>query len=206
MSAIKSNMNKLKKEFVYITPIKTAKVKELITNWGYSYYTAKGEADELCAQLVNEKKVWACMSDDTDLFVYGCKRVIKNLSLINETFIMYTLDDILDALNILSYDHFKTLCALTGADYINTNGYTFIQLYNEYQNIRDEDKKTIKCLYEWFSEHSTINLIDNDIFNNILNIYYIENAILPNIEMANSSYNRQAMKPILIDDGFIFPM
>lgn len=203
---VKTNMNNLKKEFVYITPCKISKVKEIITNWGYSYYTAKGEADELCAQLVNEQKVWACMSDDTDLFVYGCKRVIKNISLFNETYIMYTLDDILDALNILTHEHFKTLCALTGADYINTHEDTFIQLYNQYQQISEHDKKTIECLYSWLNKCSTINLLDNVVYNNILNIYYIENISLPNIEIKNGYYNKYAMKNLLLEDGFIFPV
>ena len=56
---------------------------------GISYYQAKGEADKLCAKLVNKNKVFACLSEDMDLFVYGCPKVLRYISLLNKNVIMY---------------------------------------------------------------------------------------------------------------------
>jgi len=50
--------------------------------YGVSYIDADGEADQLCASLVLKNKVYACLSEDMDLFVYGCPRVLRYLSFI----------------------------------------------------------------------------------------------------------------------------
>jgi flap endonuclease-1 len=83
---IVATMDQLKKQFVYITHEKIERVKELIRAYGATYYDAPGEADELCALLVIKKKVWACLSEDMDLFVYGCNRVLRYFSLVNQSF------------------------------------------------------------------------------------------------------------------------
>ena len=63
-------LERLKRDFVQIDKHKIEKIKELIRAYGATYYDAPGEADELCASLVIKKKVWACLSEDMDLFVY----------------------------------------------------------------------------------------------------------------------------------------
>ena len=68
--------------------------------FGVTYIEAKGEADQLCAKLVIKRYAYACLSEDMDLFVYGCPRVIRYLSLINETVIIYYLDNILNDLDL----------------------------------------------------------------------------------------------------------
>ena len=93
-------MDQLKKQFVYITHEKIEKVKELIRAYGATYYDAPGEADELCALLVIKKKAWACLSEDMDLFVYGCNRVLRYLSLNNQSFVLYHTKGILSSLNM----------------------------------------------------------------------------------------------------------
>ena len=62
-------MDQLKKQIVQINKDKIESVKALIRAYGVTYYDAPGEADELCALLVIKKKVWACLSEDMDLFV-----------------------------------------------------------------------------------------------------------------------------------------
>ena len=62
-------MDQLKKQFVNVNKEKIEKVKELIRAYGATYYDAPGEADELCAMLVLKKIVWACLSEDMDMFV-----------------------------------------------------------------------------------------------------------------------------------------
>ena len=40
---------------------------------------AIGEADKLCALMDKENAVWGCLSDDMDMFIYGCKKVLRCL-------------------------------------------------------------------------------------------------------------------------------
>lgn len=106
----------LKKQMVLITRDKIEKVKELLRAYGASYFDAPGEADELCAMLVIKKKVWACLSEDMDMFVYGCPRVLRYFSLFNHTAVLYYTKGILRELN-LSQDEFREICVLSGTDY-----------------------------------------------------------------------------------------
>ena len=93
-------MDQLKKQFVYITNEKIENVKQLIRAYGATYYDAPGEADELCAMLVIKKKVWACLSEDMDMFVYGCNRVLRYFSLVNQSVVLYYTKGMLKNLNM----------------------------------------------------------------------------------------------------------
>lgn len=113
---LNNNMMSLKKKFIRIKKTDVQKVKELITAFGTSYIMADGEADEVCAKLVLKKFAYACLSEDMDLFVYGCPRILRYLSLINQTLIIYYLDKILCDLDI-SLKEFKEICIISGTDY-----------------------------------------------------------------------------------------
>ena len=92
---IMSNLESLKRQFVKLTHDDIAIIKSLIQSYGVSSYDAIGEADVTCATLVNSGKAYACLSEDMDLFVYGCKRVLRYLSLLNSTVIEYNMECIL---------------------------------------------------------------------------------------------------------------
>ena len=96
--------------------------------------TAEGEADELCAALVIKGTAYACLSEDTDLFAYGCPRVLKYISLINHTIVLYTLSDILNDLD-LSLEDFRTICLFSGTDYIPAHScWNIFDIYNLYKS------------------------------------------------------------------------
>ena len=90
------------------------KVKELFDVYAVNYITADGEADKLCAKLV--QKITSCLSEDMDLFVYGCNRVLRYISIINCTLIYYDIKKILNELEN-SILQFKQICILSGTDY-----------------------------------------------------------------------------------------
>ena len=75
--SLKKQIDSLKLKCSYFTKNDLEKVKKLFDYCGIMYRTAEGEADELCAALVLKGKAYACLTEDTDLFVYGCPRVIK---------------------------------------------------------------------------------------------------------------------------------
>ena len=108
-----NEMISLKKKFIRLKRIDIKNVQKLMTAFGVSYIEAEGEADVLCAKLVQKKQAYACLSEDMDLFVYGCPRVLRYLSLMNETVILYSLDKILKDLNF-TFEEFKEICVLSG--------------------------------------------------------------------------------------------
>jgi flap endonuclease-1 len=110
------NMDVLKKKFISINKDDTENVKTLIRYYGATYYDALGEADELCAMLTIKEKVWACLSEDMDMFVYGCPRVIRYLSLLNHTVVIYDVKGILTNLGITQKE-LRDICVLSGTDY-----------------------------------------------------------------------------------------
>jgi flap endonuclease-1 len=141
----------LKKQFVRIHDTDITKVKELLDELNMLYLEAPGEADKLCVFLVKTKKAWACLSDDMDMFVYGCSRVIRNFNMEKHTVIYYDLPLILEELE-LSLTLFKEIMVLSGTDY-NIHEETTLEqtikwLY-KYKRYCKEPNVPKKTFYEW---------------------------------------------------------
>jgi flap endonuclease-1 len=140
-----ASLDQLKKQIVQINKSKIDTVKSLIRAYGATYYDAPGEADELCALLVIKKKVWACLSEDMDMFVYGCTRVLRYFSLMNHTAVLYYMKGILEELN-MTQEEFREVCVLSGTDYnTNANGNNdnkglqqTIKLFKKFKSIDQE--------------------------------------------------------------------
>ena len=113
---IDETMRELKKQFVRLRDCDVSSVKELLVSFGFATIDAEGEADALCATLSIRKRVDACMSDDTDMFVYGCPVVLRNVSLLNHSVVMYDTSKILKTLS-LTQQEFKMMCVISGTDY-----------------------------------------------------------------------------------------
>jgi 5'-3' exonuclease len=113
---IEETMRELKKQFVRLRDCDISDVKELLVSFGFAIVDAEGEADALCAKLSLKKRVDACISDDTDMFVYGCPVVLRNLSLLNHSVVSYSMAEILKTLS-LTQQEFKMMCVVSGTDY-----------------------------------------------------------------------------------------
>ena len=209
-----SNMDSLKKRFIYINREKIDQVKSLIRAYGATYYDAPGEADELCALLVLKNKVWACLSEDMDMFVYGCTRVIRYLSLFNHTAILYNTKEILEQLS-LTQKEFREICVLSGTDYniqnCNNNSKNMPNLYETFnlfkKYIKDKEKENSN-FYEWLTINSDY-ITDDELLQNIYNMFDLKNIdfkIFETIKIVNSPINCENIKTILKMDGFIFPV
>jgi 5'-3' exonuclease len=113
---INETMRELKKQFVRLRDCDIANVKELLVSFGFATIDAEGEADALCANLSLKRRVDACMSDDTDMFVYGCPVVLRNISLLNHSVMSYNTREILKSLS-LTQQEFKMMSVVCGTDY-----------------------------------------------------------------------------------------
>ena len=132
-----SEMEVLKRQFVRISDKDVKSVKKIMDAYGVQYYDAFGEADRVCAYLCKDK-CYGCLSDDMDMFVYGCKVVIRHLSLINETALIYHTDKILDDLD-MHPSLFKQVAILSGTDYnIHDND---VSLYETMKWLREYKRK-----------------------------------------------------------------
>jgi 5'-3' exonuclease len=139
---LQKEMDDLRKKMVRIKQEDMLKTKELLDAFGYVYYDAPGEADVLCAYLVKSGKAWACLSDDMDMFLYGCPRVLRNLSLMKHKIVLYDTEAILHDLGV-NYSDFLEITVLCGTDYNDSSlslCKTF-EMHNEYmkiENIQEE--------------------------------------------------------------------
>jgi len=129
----KKLLNELKKETRRPNVNDIIKAKELITACGLKYLQPDGEADEVCVELVNKNIVYACLSNDTDMFALGCKRIMKNFNIITHNLEFYNLTDVIKNIN-MDIESFKQLCILSGTDYnfTNKNIFYFYKMYIKY--------------------------------------------------------------------------
>jgi flap endonuclease-1 len=207
-------MDSLKKKFCQINRKDIEVVKSLIRCYGATYYDAPGEADELCALLTIKEKVWACLSEDMDMFVYGCPRVIRYMSLLNHTAIVYDTKKIIEGLD-MSQKELREICVLSGTDY-NThkrNLYNILEEFKKYKEYKQnkEEGNNILTFYDWLIQ-KTDYIKDEELFRKIYNMFHLdENSSVDmkyfeNIRICYGPIIKSEMKAILQEDGFIFPL
>jgi flap endonuclease-1 len=192
-------LNKLKKQFVRIQPKDIEAVKELMMAYGIQYIDAEGEADRLCAKMVLQKDAWACLSDDMDMFVYGCTRIMRHMSLTNHTIIYYNLNGILRELQLPLHE-FREIIILSGTDY---NLHQKISLYKALK-LHKEYKQTNPNIdfYQWLSEKHIPNSKQLYDIYSMFDIAGDQNSqyfIKPTNKM-----NRPRLRQFLETYGFIF--
>jgi len=211
---IQTQMDLLKRQFISVNKEQIEEVKNLIQSYGATYYDAPGEADELCASLVIKNKVWACLSEDMDMFVYGCTRVIRYFSLLNHTAVLYDMKGILEQLGV-SQKELREICVLSGTDYninadsnskISSTLYTTLKIFKKYR--RNRENEMIE-FYDWIQQNAEcindINLLYkiNSMFDLSENTsYMIED--FENKRISNGAIDKEKMKIILRKEGFIY--
>jgi len=113
---ITNEIVKLDKLNIKITSYDINKLIELFEILNIPYIRAVNEADTLISKLYKTKHIDACLSEDMDLLVFGCKKLIKFKY---NQIIEYDLNYILKILQI-NYNEFIELCILFGCDYLKT--------------------------------------------------------------------------------------
>jgi flap endonuclease-1 len=207
-------MDALKRQFVRVSDTDIAKSKEIMTAYGVPYIESRGESDHLCAFLVRHGFAWACVSDDMDMFLYGCPRVIRHLSLLNHEGIYYDMESILAELE-MTQTIFNDIAILSGTDYNmkeqKSLGAT-VRLYVEYRKwaYYSRDPKTF---YEWLLE-TTDYIDDVGSLEKVRKMFdlelYLENhreefkTIVDAMPFRSKPVETESLQEILKSDGFIF--
>jgi 5'-3' exonuclease len=198
-------MESLRRQFIRMTDENIRATKELLTAYGITYYEAMGEADELCVQLVLQNKAWACVSDDMDMFVYGCPRVIRNISLLNQTCILYDLNNILTNLN-MTMTEFRQIMVLSGTDY-NINDTTCLNetmnWFHEYKKQRSKGIIDDTDFYHWLCKN-TKYITNMEFLERVYKMFILEDL---SQDFANNIHilekNDNALNSLLQKEGFL---
>jgi flap endonuclease-1 len=212
-----NKMNCLKKQFVHICSNNIQMVKSLINAYGISYCDANGEADQLCVSMVLSGKAWACMSDDMDMFMYGCPRVLRHFSLTHKNMLMYDLNKILIDLD-MSISDFRQVMILSGTDYNVQNNLSIdeiMQFYNEYKSISNKQDNVLQDqnvinngFYDWLLS-IYLHPINFDELNNIFDLFCLsDEEILYDVSNINivfkETFDINKLREIISNDGFVF--
>ena len=214
---IQTNMDQLKKQFLMLTKQDIQNTKDLIISFGATYYDAHGEADELCALLVHRKKVWGCLSEDTDMFVYGCENVLRYFSLLNQTVVCYNTKKILVELKI-TQDEFREICVISGTDYNahyadsgETEMMTMFKVWKLFQKYQKEmSRSEVVSFYSWLQEKKNVFHFEAlEKINLMFDLNSLDKSELKkqvdNIQIKNGPFQKERMQTILKEDGFVFP-
>lgn len=197
-----SEMLLLKKKCIRLKDKDIKEVKQLMKNYGVTYFDAKSEADELCAYLISNDIAYGCISDDMDMFVYGCKYIIRHLSLLNHTIIIYDYNEICNNLKKTSSE-LKEILLLSGTDYDITNHnniYDVFKWHDEYKKEEDEID-----FYNYVKTKKRKINIEN--INKIKNLFEFNeeyNDIYKNITINNSVPKKKELMSLLEPIGFFW--
>jgi hypothetical protein len=161
IAELEETMTQLRKKFARLRDCDIANVKELLVSFGFAIIDAEGEADVLCAKLAIKKRVYACLSDDTDMFVYGCPIVLRHISLLNNSVVSYNMTEILKELG-LNQQEFKMMCVANGTDYdtpaapvADNQIFQMYSLLIEFKHLSPKEQKKYQDgggFYDWLDE------------------------------------------------------
>lgn len=161
----KKELERLQRKKTTVSYNNRIQLKKLLDYYGAMYVDAENEADELCAHYVISGKAWACLSDDMDMFLYGCPRILRYFSILNETVMYYNLCEILTYYN-MNHTDFVKLCVLSGTDY-NNRIYNIEELFDMYKrtnnfNINNliKDKEILMKIVKGYCERKYLIMLD----------------------------------------------
>jgi len=203
-------MEYLKKQFIRIRDEDIQNVKQLMDAYDVTYIDSKYEADQLCVHMVKSGVAWACISDDMDMFLYGCNRVIRHISLLNHTAVLYDVDMILKDLKMRE-ETFRQIMVLSGTDYninMDTNLYETMKWFDEYNKylLKNKDLSN-KNFYEWL-DGNTQYIKNKELLVKSYELFLIENYDFSDVptEFIRKEINMENLKTILFKEGFIFSL
>jgi len=200
---IMSEMLLLKKKCIRLKDKDIKEVKQLMDYYGVTYFDAKNEADELCAYLILNDIAYGCISDDMDMFVYGCKYIIRHLSLLNHTIIIYDYNEICNNLKKTSSE-LKEILLLCGTDYDISNHHNIYDVFKWH----DEYKKNEEELDFYNYVKLKKKEIDIENINKIKGLFEFNenyNELYNNITINNSIPKKKELISLLEPIGFFWP-
>lgn len=195
---ISAKLVSLHRQMIYITRDEINEVKSIIRGFGMEVIQAKHEGDEICAYLCKTGKVDACVSDDMDMFAYGCPIICKYFSVVNETFIEYDVTKVVNELDV-SIELFQQMCILSGTDYHAYYNISLYPIYKTYKQVFMFHKSGSSDIYQYITNSSeTSSTLKN------IERQYMLTDFDENITHESSKFSQDSIKDIMAKHNFYF--
>lgn len=156
-------------------------------------FRAKFEADSLCLSLYKNNMIDAILSEDNDILMGGCEKVLSKFNYSNELE-ETTLSTALESLS-LTYEEFVEVCILTGTDYTKETlaGMGPVTSYNSIKKYGSIDKVIVAKKYK-----ESVDFDYRSAKEYILNSYKLEE--LPNLSpFSKENIKWDELKNMLIE-------
>lgn len=164
---IENEIKKFKKRTFSIKKEHIINIKELFDLLQIPYIHLNYEADLICALLVKNKIVDACLSDDMDLLAFGCNIILRDYDLYKNTVSVISLDSICKKMEI-SQENLTYLMIFSGCDYsyrLNNVNLSYIhslfktrKTVTEIIDLIGDKTYNYKEAYQLFTQSVDINL------------------------------------------------
>ena len=201
-------LDRLKKQFIRIKDKDIVMVKNILDKSGIAWLDAPGEADEMCAYLSRTKKVDACMSEDMDMFAYGCPCVLRNFSIMKQSIVVYNLPEILYQLR-MNMIEFRQVLALSGNDYNkdeSTNLHEVLNLFHKYKSDVILMDSGVPSFYDWLETNKHI-INDRNVLEKVYKMFGLIDVLdneYRNYINNKKNVNVDELRKILEPEGFVF--
>jgi len=209
-------MDCLKRQFVRVSDADIQGAKAVMRAYGVTFFESRGESDQLCAYLVKHNYAWACMSDDMDMFLYGCPRVLRHMSLAKHDVVFYDTEKILADLD-MSSDTFLDISVLSGTDYniqdTNTTLCDVVEKYTKYCAYLHYSGENKVSFLSWLTDIEKFEM-DLERFQKTREMFDLElfsetkkdeiKRVIDCIPFRLGQFQVADLQEVLRDDGFIF--
>lgn len=204
---IQSKMTALKKRMIRITWAHIDNAIDLLKSFGFEYYLAPHEADQLCVHLAQTGDVYAILSDDMDLLISGVPRVMRALNISTHEVFLYDTNAIMSDIQ-MSLTDFRETVVLSGTDYEMkhpTPTLTIKRCFELYQEYISEE--TPEAFHDWLGQKGIIEPVE---FQHICSLFdntgaFDELAVFIEKNRATHKLNIPNIKTIMRQYRFIFP-
>jgi 5'-3' exonuclease len=202
---IQKKMAALKKRMVRITWAYIDAAIELIKAFGFEYYLAPNEADQLCVHLALTNDVYAILSDDMDLLLSGAPRLLRGFHISIHEVNLYDTSAILIDMN-MTLEDFRATVALSGTDYelnIPRPNMAIKRCFELYQEYRLENKG--ESLIDWLGHKGIIEPVEyRHICSMFEHNYELEEFVQKN-KPVSKKMSLNEIRTIMRPHKFIFP-
>lgn len=156
---IDKEINNLSRQIINVTKAHITEVKKLLDVLGINYYDAPDEAEKYCVFLQQHNIIDYIVTDDTDVFTFGGKNILK--SSIKNDLIETNIELFYEKIGY-SKSKFIDFCILSGCDYLsyipNLAINTVYSLFKKLETIEDIIKLN---KYSFPDEYTNCNDIKN---------------------------------------------
>jgi hypothetical protein len=130
-------------------------VRALFDKMRVYYVTPAREADMYCAYLVLKGHAWGVISNDSDMFVYGCAYVVMDLDVDTQTCIIHDTRAMMADLR-MTHATFKDVAVVSGTDYSMDADTTLPESLHHFYKYKNEfvAGRTRAHFYDWLAANT----------------------------------------------------